>query len=286
MTNLPSSPSRESESATASGAEPKSPPKEHVNALIHDICSERFANKLSAIFYFNKKSTFVTPSSWNFFGDYWIGPCIMDTGRSHHILKIGDQEELLRIFSHFKPLVWRFTIGSTRGTTGSGLTLIVKNNASQPIRVCISTDIFQGKVLAHAMGYRFALCGDDIRCILSNESMMARFAANDCQKLRVAQASTVPRLTVSLIGADLLKQSLCVSANDIAFYLNSSQVLVDEEPGEMIRLRDLYAISHALHATLEGVCADVEHVCLDICADFYYMEQDRLLETTITHHLK
>lgn len=167
------------------------------------------------------------------------------------------------------------------GTTGSGLTLIVTHNARQPIPVCISRDIFGGKVLAHAAGYRFALSGDDIRCTLGNESMIARFVAGDREKLRVAQASTVPRLTVSLLGAKLLKQSLCLMANDIAFYLDSSEVLGDEEPGDMIPLPALFAISHDLHASLEGVCADVEHVHLDLCTNFYYMEQDDALESGV-----
>lgn len=215
------------------------------------------------------------------FGDYWLGPCIMDTGCSHHLLKIRDHDELLHIFAHFKPPIWNFRIGSSRGTTGSGLTLIVTNNAGRRIPVCIGRDIFPNKVLAHAMGYRFVLCGDDIRYISGNDSMMARFVAQDREILRAAQASTVPRLTASLIGANFLKQSLCLTANNIAFYLDSCQLLYDQEPGEMIQLRDLFTVSHALHARLEGVCADVEHLHLDICADFYFMEHDDDLELTV-----
>eukprot|EP01033_Poteriospumella_lacustris_P013732 gene13732-9831_t len=167
------------------------------------------------------------------------------------------------------------------GTAGSGLTLIVTHNARQPIPVYISRDIFRGKVLAHAAGYRFALCGDDIRSIIGNEKMMARFVTVDREKLRVAEASTVPRLTVSLLGAKLLKQSLGLMTNDIAFYLDSSEVLSDEEPGDIVPLPSLFTISHDLHASLEAVCADVEHVHLDRCADFHYMEQDDALESGV-----
>lgn len=69
-----------------------------------------------------------SPLSYNYIGEFCIGPCMVDCGCSFLLLKISSADELEHLFQLFPSHKWQFRIGCGLGTAETCPTLIIKSN--------------------------------------------------------------------------------------------------------------------------------------------------------------
>lgn len=241
---------------------PSTPPKTQLATQLSTNLLD--IGPVCAIGYLNKENTFVSPSSYNCIGDFFVGNCILDTGCRSHLIAIKSAADLDSVFGFFEDhTIWPFfSIGRGLGTTGQSLTMVVRPaDPSLTFPVRLATDICgEDAAVGCAKGYRFLLSGDDIRGILRSPEKLALFSSDHQTTLRNEQTSIVPRLSASLIGSTVLQQSLGIYFTNMAFFL-SYQNLSDRKS---VNLFLAYRQADQLHQQISSTSADIEDVRLDM----------------------
>jgi hypothetical protein len=245
---------------------PKSPAKEPLKVIVG---RELRLDSITAIGYCNSKNCVVSPSSYNYIGDFCIGNCILDSGCSTLLLKVDSTAVLDQIFDYFPASTWNFRIGEGIGISGKVQTLIVTHNAKEPVPVYLARDICESAIVGYAPGYRFHLCDEDVETIMNDERKRSR----NSLATELIRTNNIPRLCHSLIGAAILKQSIGLWFPEIVFFTELKKYAitgVSQAIDLSLICEDARDLFHNLQKRMEQ---DLEQAKLDSSNDFIFNDE-------------
>jgi hypothetical protein len=192
----------------------------------------------------NKHSSFVIPSSKNYFDDFHIKVCKIDQGATRSFIPIMSLEMLDAIFRKYTPIEFIYNVEKFNSCGGGILTLTIKSIYGLEFDVRLGTDIFPHSesfeqkldeaaeeknandsiritsrhVVAKMKKLNFFLCTDDIEHIFdTNKLSFFEFQASKEQlgffRQEGRTGRTILRRTNCLIGVNILKRNSLFGIN-------------------------------------------------------------------------